>query len=46
MKIGTKHIEVNNMKTKIAPCMKCGKETYNQTSFWSGYCSRKCEKKK
>ena len=27
----------------IAPCKNCGKETYNTTKEWSGYCSRECE---
>jgi hypothetical protein len=30
--------------SKIAPCKNCGKETWNETIVWSGYCSKKCEK--
>jgi len=31
-------------KVRIAPCKQCGKETYNQTKEWMGYCSAKCKR--
>jgi len=32
------------MKEKeIAPCKQCKKETYNETSDWSGFCSKQCQ---
>ena len=33
------------MKAKIiSPCKHCGKETYNTTIDFSGFCSKECEK--
>ena len=25
-------------------CKNCKKETFNQTTDWTGFCSKKCEK--
>lgn len=35
--------EVIKLPKKIAPCYQCGKETYNLTKEWTGFCSNKCE---
>jgi ribosomal protein L37E len=32
------------MSKKISACKNCGKETFNTSKEWSGFCSVECEK--